>query len=97
MNYNVIKPIIGGLMLGTLLFFFPFFIVRIFGFFLILGLFFWLFKGRRSYWRKFAMVHPDKIRSMSDQDYEEFKTTFGRSHCGHHFYKYQDISKQANK
>ena len=97
MNYRVIKPIVGGLMLGALLFFFPFFIVKIFGFLLIFGLFFWLFKGRRSHWRKFAMVHPDKIRSMTDQDYEEFKTTFDKSHCGHRFNKYQDISDQPNK
>jgi hypothetical protein len=63
------------------------------GFFLFFGLFFWFFRGRRSHWRKFAMIHPDKIRSMSDQDYEEYKTNFGNSHCGQRFDKYEDISK----
>ena len=93
MKYNVAKPIVGGLMLGALLFFFPFFIVKIFGFFLFFGLLFWIFRGRRSHWRKFAMIHPDKIRSMSDQDYEEYKTNFGRSHCGQRFDTHEDISK----
>ena len=97
MNYTVIKPIFGGLMLGSILFFFPFFIVKILGFFLILGLFFWLFKGRRSHWSKYAMVHPDKIRSMSEEDYEKYKSTYRSSHCGPQFDKYEDITKQSNK
>ena len=81
MNYYVIKPIVGGLMLGAILFFFPFFAVKIVGFLLIFGMIFWLFRGRRGHWRKFAMVHPDNIRSMSDEEYAAFKENFGRSRC----------------
>lgn len=84
MNYHVIKPIVGGLILGSILFFFPFFIVKVFGFLLILGLIFWVVKGRRAHWRKFAFVHPDKIRSMSDEEYDAYKANFGKSRCYHY-------------
>lgn len=92
MNYTIIKPIVGGLILGSVLFFFPFFVLKILGFLLILGLIFWFFRGSRSHWRKYAMVHPDKIRSMSDEEYEDFKTNFGRSHCYHSYGKNQQKS-----
>lgn len=87
MNYHVIKPILGGLILGAILFFFPFLAVKIFAFLLILGLIFWLFRGRRSYWRKYVMVHPDKIRSMSEEEYKTFKADFGRSHCYRNYHE----------
>ena len=93
MNYKLVKPIVGGLILGAILFFFPFFAVKVVGFLLILGLIFWLFRGRRSYWRKYAMVHPDKIRSMSDEEYESFKSNFGRSHC----YNYREGRDKMNE
>ena len=90
MNYQFVKPIVGGLILGAILFFFPFFAVKVVGFLLIIGTIFCLFKGRRAHWRKYAMVHTDKVRSMSDEEYEAYKANFGRSHCYHHNRRNQD-------
>ena len=90
MNYHLIKPVIGGLILGAILFFFPFFAVKVLGFFLIIATIFWVMRGRRAHWRKFAWVHPDKIRSMSDEEYESYKANFGRSHCHRGFRDVQD-------
>ena len=90
MNYQLVKPIVGGLLLGAILFFFPFFAVKVVGFLLIIGTIFWLFRGRRAHWRRFAMVHPDKIRSMSDEEYDAFKANFGRSHCYPHYWEGQN-------
>ena len=100
-NEKLVKPILGGLILGAILFFFPFFAVKVVGFLLIVGTIVWLFKGRRSHWRKYAMVHPDKIRSMSDEEYEALKADFGRSHCYHHYHgdqnKTEDNTNQDKK
>src|SRR5210317_1172864 len=90
MNYQLVKPIVGGLLLGSILFFFPFFAVQVVGFLLIFGTIFWLFRGRRSHWRKFAMVHPDTIRSMSDEEYVLYKSNIGRSHGYHNYCDGQD-------
>ena len=94
MKNNVLKSIIGGLLLGAFLFFLPFLLIKIIGFFLVFGLLMWLFKGRRSHW--YAMVHPDKIRSMSEEEYNQFKSNFGHRQCGHRFSDYQDVSNQKN-
>jgi UPF0716 family protein affecting phage T7 exclusion len=93
MNYQVVKQILGGLILGAILFFFPFFAVKVVGFLLIIATIFWLFRGRRSHWRQYAMLHPDKIRSMSDEEYESFKSYFGRSHC----YNYHEGRDKTNE
>ena len=96
MNYHVIKPIVGGLILGSIFFFFPFFVVKVIGFLLILGMIFWIVKGRRSHWRRFAFVHPDKIRSMSDEEYESYKANFGRTRCYPHYGDKQDTTDNTS-
>lgn len=76
MNNQIIKTIFFGALLGAALFAAPFFALKVLLFFLIIGFFFRMFKGRgyrRRGWNYSGWAYADKIRQMSDQDYEEFK------------------------
>jgi hypothetical protein len=82
MKKSSFKPIIAGMLTGAALFFMPFFLWRVFAFFLIGGAFFRLFIGRRM--RSGFGMRPafaDKIRSMSDEEYNLFKQK-AQQHCG---------------
>jgi len=71
---NIIRPIIGGILIGAALFFMPFFFVRIILFFLIISLIIRFFIGRRwGYRRGFDAAFTDNIRKMSDEEYNRFK------------------------
>ena len=85
MNNQVLKTIIVGALLGAAIFAAPFFVLKVLAFFLIVGLFFRIFKGRRYNHRRgwkgsWGWTYTDKIRSMSDQEYQEFKENY-RQHC----------------
>jgi hypothetical protein len=75
MNAQIMKPIIGGLLIGAALFFFPFFLVKVLVFFLIVGLLFRLF-GWKRYRGPGGWAYADKIRNMSDEDYHQFKANW---------------------
>ncbi|MFT3748323.1 MAG: hypothetical protein QM768_08410 [Agriterribacter sp.] len=78
MNRSIVKPIVVGALIGAALFFIPFFVLRVITFFLIAGLIFRLFAGRRRRFgrhfneQRFAFV--DHIRNMSDEEYQAFKS-----------------------
>lgn len=78
MNTTYLKLIIGGILLGTAVYFVPFFFLKVIGFFLIFGLIAWLFKGRR---RHHYMAWADHVRNMSDDEFKTWKEKGGR-HCG---------------
>ncbi|MBN8786091.1 MAG: hypothetical protein J0I84_03320 [Terrimonas sp.] len=87
MNRSIVKPIVVGVLIGTALFFIPFFVLRVIAFFLIAGLVFRLFAGRRRRFgrnfseERFAFV--DHIRNMSDEEYQAFKSNpRGAFGCG---------------
>ena len=80
MNTRTFKLIIGGALLGTAIYFVPFFILKVAAFFILLALVAWLFKGRRHHEQRLAFV--DHLRNMSDEEYEEWKSRKG--HCGHY-------------
>lgn len=85
MNRSIAKPIVIGIILGAAIFFIPFIVIRIILFVLIAGLLFRLFAGRRS-WRRFNgnyTLFTDKIRSMSEEEYAQFKLNSSRG-CGYH-------------
>lgn len=86
MNTSIIKPVIAGLLIGTALFFIPFFVLRVAVFILIVGLIFRLFAGRRRHWnRNFMdrrMAFTDRIRNMSDEEYNQFKQS--AQGCGYY-------------
>ena len=84
MNKSLFKPIAFGVLFGALAFFLPFFLMKVFFFFLIAGLFFRMF-GRKRHggpgWGGYQMAFADKIRGMNDTEYEAFKQQFqGRCH-----------------
>ncbi|MCC6289507.1 MAG: hypothetical protein IT249_16630 [Chitinophagaceae bacterium] len=100
MNRSILKPIVAGVLIGAALFFIPFFVLRVIAFFLIAGLVFRLFAGRRRRFgrnfseQRFAFV--DRIRNMSDEEYQAFKTNpRGAFGCGG-FNRKQDSSTNQN-
>jgi len=86
MNKSIFKTIIAGALAGAALFFMPFFLLRVFAFFLIAGTFFRFFIGRglrRGFGPGVRPAFADKIRSMSDEEYNQFKQK-AQQNCGKH-------------
>lgn len=78
---RIFRAIIAGILGGAALFFLPFFILRFFLFILFIGFAIRLvigigFRGRGFRGRGFNPVFADKIRSMSDEEYNQFKQKF---------------------
>ena len=94
MNRSILKPIVAGALIGAALFFIPFFVLRVIALFLIAGLIFRLFAGRRRrFGRNFnegRLSFVDRIRNMSDEEYQAFKSNprsafgCGRFNRNHH-------------
>ncbi len=81
MTRSILKPILAGILIGAALFFMPFFLLRVLIVFLIIGGLFRLFGGRGfrgRYGRGFHPAFADKIRNMSDEEYNEYKQNFER-------------------
>ena len=81
MNRQVLKTIVFGALLGAALFAAPFFVLKVLVVFLIIGFLFRIFAGRRYHHRRgwrgpWGWAYADKIRGMSDQEYEGFKEKF---------------------
>lgn len=89
MNTRTFKLVIGGALLGLALFFIPFFLLKVAGFLIVLVLVAWLFKGRRYHERRMAWV--DRIRSMSDEEYDAWRD--GKNRCRNH----KNVKKDENE
>ena len=83
MDKQIWKPIIGGILLGSLLFVVPFFFFRFLFIFLFVGFLIRFLFGRRLGWGRrwygsddFNPAFADTIRRMSDEEYERFKKKF---------------------
>jgi len=85
MKRSVLKPILFGVLFGAAAFFAPFFLLKAVFFFLIIGAIWRLFWWRRG-WHgyHYQMVMADKIRSMSEEEYNEMKKKF--NDCNQHYY-----------
>ncbi len=80
MKNSIFKSILIGLLVGLLFFVATRFILIL----LILGAIYKLSgrgKWKREQWRSHKLAYADKIRSMNDDDYENFKSNFGKHHC----------------
>ncbi len=80
MKRSIFKPILAGILIGAALFFIPFFLLRVLIVFLIIGGLFRLFGGRGfrgRYNRGFHPAFADKIRNMSDEEYNQYKQNMG--------------------
>ena len=90
MNNTLVKSILAGLLLGAALFIMPFFLIRLVFFILIIGALFRLFGGgryRRGGWGRgrgfgYMPAFTDRIRHMSDDEYNQFKQRFNQDRCG---------------
>jgi hypothetical protein len=81
MKRSIFKPILAGILIGAALFFIPFFLLRVLIVFLIIGGLFRLFGGRGfrgRYNRGFHPAFADKIRNMSDEEYNQYKQNIER-------------------
>ena len=81
---TILKSIVMGIALGATLFFLPAFIFGM----LLLGLFFKLFFRRRMHgqFRTHRLAFAEKIRSMNENEFTQFKTNFTSgnfNHCRH--------------
>ena len=82
MTNQILKPVLAGLLIGLALYYLPFFFVGKVFFILLILVFFFGFFRRRRYRGPYGWNYADKIRSMSDEEYNEFKENFGRR-CGY--------------
>lgn len=90
MTRTIVRAVIGGIIVGALAFFAPKVLLALF----ILSIIFHACHccGGRRHWgghrmgSKQLFYMADKIRKMSDEEYQEFKTVFGDDCCstGHH-------------
>lgn len=80
MNNQLLRTILFGALVGAAIFWVPFFVLKVAAFFLIIGIFFRFFKGRR-YYGPAGWAYADKIRNMSDEEYTSFKENY-RGRCG---------------
>ena len=83
MKNSIFKSILIGLLFGLLVFMAP----KLFFALLIIAAIFKLSgkgKWKREQWKTHRMAYADKIRSMGDEDYENFKENFGKHHCYNH-------------
>jgi len=80
MTTSILKTIAAGVLIGALAFFTPFIIIG----FLIIGLIIRLSFRRRFAHGHYGMHHlafAEKIRSMSDDDYNGYKVKLASDHC----------------
>ncbi|GAB4013049.1 hypothetical protein GCM10028808_30880 [Spirosoma migulaei] len=85
MNNNLLKSILAGLLVGVALFIMPFFLIRLVFFVLIIGALLRIFGGGRFRrgWRQGPgygqmPAFADRIRQMSDEEYNQFKQRFNQ-------------------
>ena len=80
MTKSILKTVAGGIFIGAALFFIPKFLLGILVLMTIFRFIFWRRMGRGGYGQhKFAMA--DKIRSMSEEEYQGFKNNFNSGCC----------------
>ena len=84
MNSHVIKTIFIGAALGAALFLMPFFLLKAAVFLILIGIAFRFFGRHRYYRGPVGWAYADKIRGMSDEDYEDLKNRWSshRGRCG---------------
>lgn len=93
MNGQMLRTILAGALIGAVIFAVPWFALKVVLFLLIIGIFFRVFRGR-GHRGRYGWTYPDKIRSMNDQEYEEFKNKWG-SRCGYGRYGRSDSPEDS--
>ena len=80
MKKSMLFTIGKGILIGAFLFFIPTFLLLFFVPFMLIPMFFF---GRMSKgnFHGHKLAFADKVRSMTDEDYEQFKTNDSYQHC----------------
>jgi len=92
MTRTIVRAVIGGVFVGALAFFMPKVLLGLFIFCLIIGACHCCggrhHCGGHRFGSKKMFYLADRIRKMSDEEFEEFKTVFGDDCCstGHHYH-----------
>ena len=80
MKNSIFRSILIGLLVGLLAFFAFRFVIIL----LLVGAIFKLAgggKGKHKKWQSYRMAHADNIRSMSEEEFQAFKTNEGQHNC----------------
>jgi hypothetical protein len=91
MAKQILKSVLIGILVGAALFMAPFFLLKFFLFFLIIGAIcrlWWGGKRGKHRWRYANhWTNPDNIRNMSDEEYKNYKEKWNGYNCGpQHYY-----------
>jgi len=76
MKMSIFKPILFGVLFGAGLFFVPFLLLKVLFFILLISFICRIFWRRSGGWKHrthYNLAFADKLRSMSDEQYAEFK------------------------
>lgn len=77
MKGTILKPILGGILAGAILFAIPFFVFKFLFFFFLISTAFRLMIGRRRYSHyqrfRFNPSMMDNVRKMNDEEYNAFR------------------------
>jgi hypothetical protein len=79
MTKSLITTIAKGMLIGTALFFLPPFLLLLFIPLMLFHIFMFR-KMKGGNYHNYKLAFADKVRSMSDEDYEQFKSQ-GPEHC----------------
>lgn len=90
---QILKTALAGILAGLALFILPFFLVRVFVFFLLIGAIFKLMGGRRRGMHHYAFAH--KFQHMSEEDRKAFMSRYGNRCGGYHMQREQDVKKET--
>ena len=99
------KMVLIGVLAGVALFMAPFFLIKFFIFFLLIGAICRLWWGGRRHrkgWGGYQFAFADKIRNMNEEEYAAFKEKMNSSSCNYYnhcggYYNHDDWKKTDKK
>lgn len=84
MKISIFRAVLIGVLIGIL----TFVAFRLVLIFLLLGAIFKLAgkgRGRQQHWHERKLAFVENVRNMNEDDYQNFKSNFGKHHgCHHH-------------
>ncbi len=81
------NSIFGTILIGILIGFLAFFATKLLVVLLLIGAIVKLSgrgKWKSEQWRSYKLAYADKLRNMSAEDYETFKSNSGKGNCHNH-------------
>lgn len=97
MTTQFLKTVFAGILAAFALFMLPFFLLRVFFFFCIIGAIFRLLGGRRRH--RYGGMHPafaHRFQQMSDDEKAAFKQRYNNHCCYHPFEEKSDRNETSS-